>query len=96
MSTKLGNDLKSLSDRTTGDGYQRGPLYELPVGDGGYAIHYSLREGMGFLQAGYTLDGTHYTLIEIRGFKKTGGELVALTEQELFADLATLLTAMAG
>lgn len=96
---QMGMDLKDLTQRASredGADLQLGTLYELPVGDGGYAIHYAVKDGFGHIQSGYVIDGTIYTLIDIKGFKVAGGENTALTEDVLVADLVTVLTAMAG
>jgi hypothetical protein len=89
-SEEMARDLRSWLRIATED-RPCGPLYELPFADTGYATYCG-----NVLHVGFVLDGRTYVSIDSNGFRKTGGELVPLPEDEVLGNLATVLTAMSG
>lgn len=88
-SEKMGRELLGLRNQTATDKVKPSPLYELPVGDLGYALYHV--PGYGYVTAGYLVDGRTYVHIEISGWSRGDG-VEPLTEDVLMKDLATLLT----
>ncbi|MCC8251138.1 hypothetical protein [Saccharothrix luteola] len=97
---ELARELRSLLGRTSDGTYTFGKVYDLPVGDTGYAVYYTVKGGggssSGYVQAGYAVDGTTHVLVKLAGRVKKGRDLVAPSEEALVADLVTVLTAMGG
>jgi hypothetical protein len=87
---QMARDLRSWLRIAAGD-RPCGPLYELPFADTGYATYCG-----NILHVGFVLNGRTYVSVEANGFRKTGGELVPLPEEEVLGNLATVLTAMSG
>ncbi|MEV1119575.1 hypothetical protein AB0I91_31370 [Actinosynnema sp. NPDC049800] len=97
---ELARELRSLLGRTSDDKYEFGKVCELPVGDTGYAVYYTLKGGggssSGYVQAGYVVDGTTHVVVKVTSRVKKGRDLVAPPEDALVADLVTVLTAIGG
>jgi hypothetical protein len=90
-SEEMARDLRSWL-RIAAGSRPCGPLYELPfAANTGYATYCG-----NVLHAGFVLDRRNYVRIDANGYRKTGGELVALPEDEVLGNLATVLTAMGG
>lgn len=67
-------------------------MYDLPFADSGYAL-YEDDGGTGFLRVGYVIDDLYVTM-ELSGYRRDGFDRVALTEDTMLKDLATLVGAL--
>jgi hypothetical protein len=90
----MGRDLLGVRNSAATDDAKPSPLYELPVGDIGYALYRV--PGFGTVTAAYLLGGRTYVQVEITGFQSGESGLEPLPEDVLLKDLATLLTGAAG
>ncbi|WP_033443578.1 hypothetical protein [Saccharothrix sp. NRRL B-16314] len=93
-SETMGRDLLGLRNGTAKDKAKPSPLYELRVGDVGYALHHV--PGHGTVTAAYLLDGRTYVHIEISGYRTGASGVEPLPEDVLLKDLATFLRGAAG
>jgi hypothetical protein len=93
-SETMGRDVLGLRNGTANDNAKPSPLYELPVGDIGYALYH--RPGHGEVTAAYLLDGRTYVHIEISGYRSGASGVEPLPEDVLLKDLATFLKGAAG
>lgn len=91
---RFGRDLHSAI-RGAGTGVRQSPVYEVPVGDAGWAVYYATTTDNGVLRAGFTVDGT-YVHVKLSGVRRTGSETKALPAETLLEGLATVLGGAAG
>ncbi|HEX2130221.1 MAG TPA: hypothetical protein VHH15_01580 [Actinophytocola sp.] len=93
-SESMGRELQGLMRNTATDKTRPSPLYELPIGDIGYALYHV--PGYGYLTAAYLVDGRTYVHIELNGWTRGDDGVVPLSEDALLADLTTLLNGVEG
>jgi hypothetical protein len=94
----MARELRSPVERASDKTYEFGRIHELPVGDAGYAVYYTVKGGGGdssdYVQAAYTVGDTTHVLIKVTTRVATGKDLVAPPEDAMITDLVTVLTAI--
>ena len=90
----MGRELLGLRDTVTTAEAPPSPLYELPVGDVGYALYRV--PGYSYVSAAYLLEGRTYVFVEIGGWRAGDSGVEPLAEDVLLTDLATFLKGAGG
>jgi hypothetical protein len=94
----MARELQSLVERASDKTYEFGRIHELPVGDAGYAVYYTVKgaggDSSGYVQAGYVVGDTTHVLIKVTTRVANGKDMVAPPEDAMITDLATVLTAI--
>jgi hypothetical protein len=91
----MGRELLGVRDTSgTTDKTPQSPLYDLPVGDVGYALYRV--PGYSYVSAAYLVDGRTYVFVEIGGWRSGDSGVEPLPEDVLLKDVGTFLTGAAG